>query len=327
MRRRDFMKVIGSAAAAWPLTARAQQPAMPVIGYLYGGSPDASESLVAAFRNGLAEAGYVEGRNVAIEYRWAGNVLDRLPELAADLVRRQVAVIATPFTSAAARAAKAATATIPIVFSTGADPVRLGLVSSLNQPGGNITGISYMSVEIAAKRFGLLRELMPGAARIAVLLNPGSPITESLTHDAKAVAATLGVQIDILTAGSDSEIDAAFAQLAQARADGLVVGPDTLFANLRQKLVVLAARHAVPAIFPFRDDAVAGGLMSYGASIPEEFRLVGVYTGRILKGARPADLPVIQPTKFDFVVNLSTARALSISIPPRLHALATEVIE
>jgi putative ABC transport system substrate-binding protein len=326
MKRREFIALLGG-AATWPLAARAQQPVLPVIGYLYGGAPEASKTFVAAFHNGLAETGYAEGRNVNIEYRWARNEIDRLPELAADLVRQRVAVIATPFTSAAARAAKAATATIPIVFSTGADPVRLGLVESLNRPGGNVTGISYMSVAIAAKRLGLLRELLPRAARVAVLINPLSPITEALIADAQMAASGLGLKIEILGATAAGDIDTAFASMAQNRADALVVGPDTLFSNLRDRLAAKAMSQGLPAIYPFGDDAVAGGLMSYGASIPEEFRQVGIYTGRILRGERPADLPVMQPTKFEFVINLRAANALGLTVPPTLRALADEVIE
>jgi putative ABC transport system substrate-binding protein len=324
--RRELITILGG-AAAWPLAARAQQPAMPVIGFLGTGLPEADAYRVAAFRQGLNETGYVEGQNVAIEFRWAQNDNTRLPELAGDLIRRRVTVIATPFSTPAALAAKAATASIPIVFSMGGDPVQLGLVSSLNRPGANVTGLSYMAVQLAAKRVELLHELVPEATRIAVLVNPTNPLSDSLVRDAQAAASTVGLRIDVLVAGADHEIDSAFASLVRMRADALMVGPDTLFANHRVDLALLAVRHAMPTVFPFRDDAEAGGLMSYGASVAEEFRLVGTYTGRILRGEKPADMPVMQPTKFELVLNLKTARALGLAVPPTLLARADVVIE
>jgi putative ABC transport system substrate-binding protein len=325
--RRELIAALGGTAAAWPLAARAQQPAMPVIGYLHSDSPQPVARLLAAFREGLGETGYAEGQNVAIEYRWAHNDLSRLPDLVADLVRRGVAVIAAPGSSAAALAAKAATTTIPIVFSIGLDPVQLGLVTSLNRPGGNITGVNSMSNELLPKRLGLLQELLPAATRFAVLVNPKNPTTESLKKDVQAAAAAMGWQIEILTAGSDTDIDAAFVSLVQRRADALLVHPDNLFINRRVQLVILAARHAVPTIYPFRTDAEAGGLMSYGISLADAHRQAGVYTGRILKGARPAELPVVQPTKFELVINFKTANALGLEVPPMLLARADEVIE
>ncbi len=300
---------------------------MPVVGYLYAGSPEPSAIQVAAFRKGLSETGYVEGRNVAIEFRWAHNEIDRLPELAADLVRRRVAVIVTPGSVTPALAAKAATTTIPIVFSSGADPVQSGLVASLNRPGGNVTGFSTMSNEIGAKRLGLLHELLPGAARFAVLVNPNSPTAELQIKDAQAAASTIGRQVEILYAGTNSEIDTAFASLVQKRADALLVSSEGFFTNRRVQLVTLAARHAVPAIYHVREFAEAGGLMSYGPSQTDQWRQVGIYVGRILKGEKPADLPVMRPTKFEFIINLQTARLLGITVPPTLLAIADEVIE
>ena len=327
MRRREFITLLGGAAAAWPLAARAQQPAIPIVGYLHPDSPQTVAGLLAAFREGLNETGYVEGQNVAIEYRWAQNDLSRIPELVADLVRRRVAVIATPGTSAAALAAKAATTTIPIVFSLGLDPVQLGLVASLSRPGGNITGVNSMSNELAAKRLGLLHELLPTATRFGVLVNPQNPTTESLKKDVEAAAAAIGPQIEFFTANTGVDIDAAFASIVQRRADALVVHPDNLFINRRVQLITLAARHAVPAIYALRPDAEAGGLMSYGTKLADAHRQAGVYTGRILKGAKPTDLPVIQPTKFEFVINLQTAKTIGLTVLPTLLARADEVIE
>jgi putative ABC transport system substrate-binding protein len=328
MRRRAFIAGLGAAAASsavWPRAARAQ-PRVPVIGFLGTGSPERATSL-AAFRQGLSEAGYIDGRNVAIEFRWANNKLDRLPELAAGLVQSGVAAIATPFSTPAALAAKAATTTIPIIFSMGGDPVRLGLVASLSRPGGNVTGFSYLAVELTAKRLGLLHDLLPGAKRIAVLVNPASPLAGPVAENAEAAASVIGLKIEVVAAGTNDEIDAAFAGLTQKRAGALMVGPDTLFSNRREQLIALAARHMIPTIYPLRDDAEAGGLASYGASIREEFRLVGLYTGRILKGEKPAEMPVMQPTKFEFVINLKAAKALGIEVPPGLIAIADEVIE
>jgi putative ABC transport system substrate-binding protein len=308
------------------MVAHAQQPAMPVVGYFYAGSPEPFANQVAAFRKGLSETGYVEGRNVMIEYRWGHNEYDRLPELAADLVRRRVTVIATPNTIGAALAAKAATATIPIVFGAAVDPVQTGLVASLNRPGGNITGINSMNAELMPKRLGLLHDMVPGAARFALIVNPNFPAAESVIADLKAAAATIGRPIEVLYAGTDRDIDAAFASLVQSRADALLVSPGGMGINTTQ-LGELAARHAVPAIYSVRQYTDAGGLMSYGTSLTDAFRQMGVYTGRILKGVKPADLPVIQSTKFELVINAETARMLNLTVPPSLLAIADEVIE
>jgi len=324
MRRREFITLLGG-AAAWPLAARAQQPVMPVIGYLDAGAPETSARLAAAFRKGLAEAGYAEGRNVAIEYRWARNEYDRLPEMAADLVRRQVIVIAAMGGTPTALAAKAATTTIPIVFGFGGDPVQTGLVAILNRPGGNITGVVTMNVEVAAKRLGLLHELVPGATRFAVLVNASNSAAASLTRDALAAAAPAGWQIEFLAVSTNRDLSAAFASFAK-RVDAVMVAPELLFVSRRVQLLTLAARHAVPIIYPSREFAEAGGLMSYGSSFTDMHRQVGIYAGRILKGEKPADLPVMQPTTFEFVINLQTAQALDIDVPPTLLARADEVI-
>ncbi len=301
---------------------------MPVIGYLEAGSPEASANLVAAFRKGLSEAGYVEGRNVAIVFRWAHNENDRLPDLAADLVHRRVDVIVTPVSTPAAFASKAATTTIPIVFGTGADPVRAGLVASLNRPGGNVTGVNTMSLELMPKRLGLLNELLPGAARFAVLVNPSNPFgAEPAITDVRAAAVAIGQQIEVFTASSNRDIDTAFATLTQKRADAVVFTPDALFDSRRVQLAILAARHQLPALHWKREFAEVGGLMSYGSNVADVLRHTGIYTGRILKGERPADLPVLLPTKFEFVINLQTAKALGLEIPPTLLARADEVIE
>jgi putative tryptophan/tyrosine transport system substrate-binding protein len=326
LRRREFITLLGG-AAAWPLVARAQQPTIPIVGYIHADSPQTVVGLLAAFREGLGETGFVEGQNVAIEYRWAENDLSRIPELVADLVRRRVAVIVTPGSSAAALAAKAATTSIPIVFSLGLDPVQLGLVASLSRPGGNITGVNSMSNELVAKRLGLLHELLPTATRFAVLVNPKNPTTESLKKDIEAAAAAIGPPIEFFTASTGAEIDTAFASLLQKRADALVVHPDNLFINRRVQLITLAARHAVPTVYPLRPDAEAGGLMSYGTKLADAHRQAGVYTGRILKGAKPADLPVVQPTTFEFVINLQTAKTIGLTVPATLLARADEVIE
>jgi ABC-type uncharacterized transport system substrate-binding protein len=327
MHRRSFLTLLGGAAAAWPPAARAQQAAIPVIGYLYGGSPETTGHLLAAFRKGLSETGYVEGRNVTIEYRWGHNEYDRLPEFAADLVRRRVTVIVTPTATVAALAAKAATTTIPIVFLSGTDPVQIGLVASFNRPGGNLTGVVTMSTELVGKRLGLLHELLPGAVRFAVLVNPNSSSAESLVKDLRAAAVTIGRQIEAFAAGTNREIDTAFANLVQWRSDALLVAPDPLFDARRLQIATLATYHRVPAIYTKREDTEAGGLMSYGMSFTDMFRWTGIYTGRILKGEKPADLPVMRPTKFEFIINQQTARTLGIEVPPTLLAIADEVIE
>jgi len=326
MRRRAFITLLGGATVAWPLAARAQQTGMPVVGYLDASSPGASAPRVAIFRRGLAEAGYVEGRNVAIEYRWAEGRYDRLPEMAAELVRREVAVIVAS-TIPAAVAAKAATATISIVFYVAGDPVKLGLVASLSRPGGNATGVNNFAAELGAKHLGLLRELLPTARRIGLLVNPTNPNVEGATKDVTAAALATGVEIDVVRASDSREIEVAFAALVRNRADALVVGPDAFFTSRRLQIATLATRHALPAVSNSREFAEAGGLMDYGTSLTEVYRQLGVYAGRVLKGDKPAELPVVQSTKFEFVINLPTARALGLEIPPTLLARADEVIE
>jgi putative ABC transport system substrate-binding protein len=322
MKRRDFVTLVGG-AAAWPLAARAQQRAMPVVGYLSPGTPEASGA--AAFREGLSETGFVEGRNVAIEYRFANNANDRLPQLAADLVRRRVTAIVASSLQAAL-AAKAATATIPIVFRTGADPIQYGLVANFNQPSGNITGINDIGLDLGAKRLGLLRDLLPTASRFAILVDPTAPSTESSVTQARVAASTIARPIEVVTASTSREIDSAFASLAQ-RIDALLVNSDALFFDRRVHVVSLAMYHRLPAIYAQREFADAGGLVSYGPDIADQQRQAGIYTGRVLKGEKPADLPVLRPVKFEFVINLQTARTLGVNVPPTLLALATEVIE
>src|SRR5438034_9054503 len=326
MRRREFITLLGGATVAWPLAARAQQPAMPVIGFLGSSSPADRTCLVTAFRQGIRETGYVEGQSVAIEYRWAQDQYDRLPDLAADLVRRQVAVIAAHDTLSAI-AAKAATATIPIVFATAGDPVKDNLVGSLNRPGGNVTGVSFISVELGAKQLGLLRELRPGAARIAVLVDPKWPITERFVSEVRAAALAVEQQIEVLYASTGREIETAFTTLVQRGAGALHVGIGGFILSQRERIVALSARHAVPTISPYREFVEAGGLMSYGASVTDANRQAGIYAGRILKGEKPADLPALQPTKFELVINLKTARTLGLTIAPGVLAIADEVIE
>jgi putative tryptophan/tyrosine transport system substrate-binding protein len=329
VKRRAFITLLGGAAAAWPIAARAQQPAaMPVIGFLHPGFPEANVGYLAAFRKGLAETGYAEGRNVAIDFRWAYGDNSRLAELAADLVRRQVAVIVTPIGTVTALAAKAATTTIPIVFSAGTDPVKAGIVASLSRPGGNITGVNYMAVELGTKRLGLLHELVPRAARIALLVNPANPVpAEMLIKDTEAAASVIGQHIDVFNAATSREIETAFAALVQNRADAIVVGAEPFFIDRRVQIVILATRHLLPTVYFLRDFVEIGGLMSYGASDLSRYREVGVYTGRVLKGEKPADMPVVQPTKFELLINLPTARAIGIAVPQSLLAQADEVIE
>jgi len=326
IRRREFITAFGGAAAAWPIAARAQQRTMPVIGFLYLGSPEPTAHLATAFRKGLSETGYDEGRNVAIEYRWAHNEYDRLPQLVADLLRRRVAVIVTPGGSRGALVAKAATASVPIVFSFAPDPVQLGVVASLNRPGGNVTGINSMNVELHSKLIGILSELVPKPARLAMLIEPASS-TDVTRMQATTTAEALGRQIEFFHASSNREIDAAFAGLVQKQIKALMVPTNSLFETRRVQIATLAARYAVPVIYASRDYVVAGGLMSYGTSSAEVFRQVGIYAGRILNGEKPAELPVMRPTKFEFVINLQTARTIDIDIPATLLAQADEIIE
>jgi putative ABC transport system substrate-binding protein len=326
MTRREFITLLGSAAVAWPLAAGAQQSAMPVVGFLNPQLPGSVPHFVDAFRRGLAETGYVESQNVAIEYRWAEDRFDRLPELAADLVRHKVSVIAAP-ANGSALAAKAATSAIPIVFGVGEDPVKLGLVASLSRPGGNATGINFFTGEVVAKRLGLLRELVPTAVRVAVLANPANVATSSALRAVEPAARALGMEVQIYNASTWQEIDAAFAVLVREQADALFVAPDPFFQTRRVQLAALAARHALPAAYSVRQYVEAGGLMSYGTSLVDMYRQVGVYAGRILKGAKPADLPVVQSTKFELVINAQIARMLGLTIPPGVLAISDEVIE
>ena len=325
IRRRESITLLG-AAAAWPLAARGQQPGLPTIGFLYTGEPGAIEKQLAAFRRGLSETGYVEDQNVAIEYRWALNESSRLSELAADLVRRRVSAIAA-IGALAALSVRAATATIPIVFTTEIDPVETGLVASLNQPGSNVTGISGMGVELVGKQLGLLHDLMPGATRFAVLVNPINKNAEPIVINLKAAASAFAVQLEVLNATTNREIDTAFATLVQNRLDAVIVSSVPLFVSRRVQLATLATHYALPAIFTGREYAEAGGLMSYAASRTDEARQAGIYTGRVLKGEKPADLPVMRAVKFEFIINLQTARTLNIDIPAKLLAIADEVIE
>jgi putative ABC transport system substrate-binding protein len=325
-RRREFITLLGS-AAAWPLAAPAQQAAMPVVGFLSGGAPGPFKHLVAAFREGLKETGYIEGQNATIQYRWAEGQYDRLPLLATDLARRQVAVIAATGGTQAGLAAKAATATIPIVFSSGIDPITAGLVVSFNRPGGNVTGVYLLISELDPKKLGLLRELVPNASVIAVLLNPRSADIRARSAGVQEAARTVGQHIRILHASTERELETAFASLAELRAGALVVSSDPFFNSRRDQIVALAARYAIPAIYEGREYVLAGGLISYGTSLAEGYRQVGLYAGRILKGEKPADLPVVQPTKFEYVINLKTAKTLGLTVPSSMQFLADEVIE
>jgi putative ABC transport system substrate-binding protein len=326
MKRREFITLIGSAAAAWPLAARAQQPAMPVVGFLNSETPTGYAPFAAAFRQGMSETGFVEGGNVAIEYRWAEGHYDRLPALAAELVRLRVAVIGAAGTPSAL-AAKAVTTTIPIVFSTGVDPVSAGLVASLNRPGGNVTGVTNLGVELVQKQVEMLHQMVPKATLIAVLVNPSNPFAEAATKDALTAGRALGLQIHIAQASSERDISAAFATLTQVGAGGLVICGDPFSFSRRGQIAALALRHAMPTIFYSREFPAAGGLMSYGVSIADGYRQVGVYAGRILKGERPDDLPVQQSTKFELAINLTTAKVLGLDVPFYLQQLADEVIE
>jgi putative ABC transport system substrate-binding protein len=325
MTRREFISLIGS-AAAWPLAARAQQPAIPVIGFLGSRASGEDPQLLTSFRLGLKEAGYIEGQNVVVDYRFADNQYDRLPALAADLVQRRVTLIAA--NGPAVQAAKAATSSIPIVFTVGFDPVEVGLVASMNRPGGNITGVSILDVELGPKRLELLRELVPKAAIVAVLVNPADPVRAgNISRAVQTAARTLGLQSDVLQASNERDFDEVFASLLQMRADGLVIGGDPFFNSRSEQLGALTARHKVPAIFQFREFTVGGGLASYGASLTDSYREVGVYAARILKGERPADLPIVQPSKFELMINLKTAKALGLVVPAKLLFTADETIE
>ena len=327
MRRRDFIRLVGSAAASWPVATRAQQPAMPVIAVILDGSAEGNARYVGGFRKGLSETGYVEGQNVTVEYHWLEGKYDRLPELLTDLVRRQVAVIATAITLTAL-AAKAATATIPIVFFTGGDPVELGLVASMARPGGNVTGVTILAAEVVAKRLRILHDLLPNAVRIAVLVNPGNAsIAKDTVQEVQKAAPAMGLQVQIFNATTIGEIDAVFATIARERFDAFFVAPDGLFNSLPVQFATLAASYRIPTAYAARQIVEAGGLMSYGPDFIDMFRQVGVYTGSILKGAKPADMPVLQSTKFEFVINLTTAKALGLTIPAGVISIADEAIE
>jgi putative tryptophan/tyrosine transport system substrate-binding protein len=325
MQRREFITLLGGAAVTWPLAARAQQPVLPVIGFLNSASPAPFARMVTAFRQGLSEAGYVEGRNAAIEFRWAEGQYDRMPAMAAELVRRQVAVIIA--NTPGVQAVMAATTTIPVVFAVAGDPVKDGLVASLNRPGGNVTGVTVLGVEVGPKRLELLHELVPKATIVALLVNPTSPFAETTSRDLQAASRTLGLQLHVLHASTARDIDDAFATLVQLQAGALVIGSDPFFVSRIEKLAELTVRHAVPTIYQYREFAVAGGLMSYGGSLPDSFRTAGIYTGRILKGEKPADLPVQQSTKVELILNLKTAKALGLEVPTALLVRANEVIE
>ena len=327
MRRREFLALTGGAAATWPFAARAQQPAMPVIGFLHSASLEPNVKLVAAFRKGLFDAGFVEDRNVAIEFHWADGQIDRLPDLAADFVRRKVALIATPGSTPAALAAKAATATIPIVFATGGDPVALGLVASLNRPGGNVTGVSFESAEVAGKALGILHEVLPQGVQVAVVANPSLPFTETVVKNLQDGATSLGLQLEVLHASTDSEIEAVFAKIAQRPGTPVLLGPDPFYTSRRVEIISLANRYRLPTMYMVREFAEAGGLISYGPDLTNAYRESGVYTSRILKGEKPADVPVMLPTKFDLIINRKTAKTLGLTIPDKLLALADRVIE
>jgi putative ABC transport system substrate-binding protein len=327
MRRREFITLVGGAAVAWPLAVHAQQPAMPVIGYLCAGSPAGFATRLEAFRRGLEEIGYREGQNVAIEYRWAEGKEDRLPAMAAELVRRRVNVLAAPGGIGPALAAKAATATIPVVFETGVDPVAAGLVGSLSRPNGNVTGVTSLNVEVGPKRFELLRELRPTATDVALLVNPSNPNSEAVITEARRAVRTLNLELHLLQASSEGDFDGVFAKLAQLHAAGLVVAPDPFFVSRSSQLAILTIRHAVVAIFHTRDFVAAGGLLSYGGSTMETHRLAGAYAGRILKGDKPGDLPVQQATKIELFINMNTAKAFGLDVPPTLLVRANEVIE
>jgi putative ABC transport system substrate-binding protein len=327
MKRREFVTLLGGAAVTWPLAARAQQPAMPVIGFLDSGSPDGMTAYLAAFRQGLGETGYAEGKNVAIDYRWAQGDADRLPGLASELIRRPVAVIAATRGPMPALVAKAATSTIPIVFQSGSDPVQDGLVASLNRPGGNVTGATRLSTDLIPKRLGVISELAPKMTAIAMLVNPFGPQATAQRLEMQRATRTRGLELHVFEAGTDREFEPAFAAIAQSKVDALIIATSPFFIGQRDQIASLAMRHAIPTIFGEREAVAAGGLMSYAASLADSFRQVGVYVGRTLKGEKPADLPVLQPTKFDLIINLKTAKALGLEIPDKLLALADEVIE